>query len=359
MNTIKSILALCILIATVHCNDSTFVVGNGAGLFYKFDTTKQDVICINEAGNEISTLSLPCLPTSASITAVANLAVVTGVQAGANIIATINLLTGSVVNIATTATAQIVSGVRDDFVITASGSCYNRLCLNDFSASQVTICTPSPTKLIGLLDDNTAVVATIGANVKIGTFRVDAFVDVSIPATINILTGTVNGAAMLAKNGYIYATTTAGKLTRYAINNLSLVVRNTINLGVSGKIQVATDVCNNGLLTVVGSNLLGAAVSQVNLNTFVAVKLAPISINLSLLGILNINLGINLDINLGLRAAVSGNSVLLLKGNKNCCVGASGGVTCNGIIRSNDSLGSSLSSCGLINTGLNLGVSIN
>ncbi|KAL0484222.1 hypothetical protein AKO1_004765 [Acrasis kona] len=359
MNTYKSIIALLVLIATVYCTDSTFVVGNGAGLFYKFDTTSQVATCINAAGSVVSTINLPCVPTSASITAVANVAVVTGIQAGANVIATVNLATGVVVNIATTAVAQIVAGVREDFVITASGLCYNRLSLNDFSASQVVICTPSPTRLLGLLDDETAVVVTAGASVRVGTFNIRAFADVSVSATVNILTGTISGTVLLARNGFIYVTSTAGVLTRYVVNNLSLVLSSSINLGVSGNIQLAADVCNNQIITAVGSNLLGVTVSQVNLNTFVAVSVAPINISLNLLGLLNINLGLNLGLNIGIRAAVSGSSLLLLNGNNNCCIGTSGGLQCNGQVRNSNLSLSSLSTCAIVNTGLNLGVSIN
>ncbi|KAL0476353.1 hypothetical protein AKO1_006271 [Acrasis kona] len=354
----KSILIFALLVAAVFCqSNQNFVVGDGAGLFYRFSTSTQVVTCLNTAGNVVSTFNLPFVPTSAAIAGSANVAVVTGASAAANLIVTVNLVTGVIINSATTTAAQIVSGVKNNFIITASGSCYSRYSLNDFSVGANVICTVSATKFLGLLDDNTAVIVSTDASAVISTFDIRAFVDASVSASVNVVAGACNGVAVLARGGYIYAATSAGLLTRYVINAGGyLIASSSINLGVTGTIQIATDVCNNNVLTIVGTSNSGCRLSQVNLNTFVALNLLPININLSLLASISSALGVTVDLNV--RAAVSGSAVLLANGNNACCVASTGGVVCNGLVKALAAVSASLTTCAVVNTGLNFGASL-
>ncbi|KAL0490128.1 hypothetical protein AKO1_009362 [Acrasis kona] len=357
---------LCALIATsVLCQgiSNDFVVGNGAGLFYKFNTNSRAVNCMDSVGRVIRTFNMPFYPTSASLTASVDYAVVTGVQTQTTItttttetvISTVNLSTGAIIRTATTETSTKIAAVKDDYVIVQSNKCYRRLCLNTFAASTNTICTATPTRFLGLLDNSVAAL-TCTQTSAVSTININSFVDNTISNTVQVIQGACNGVPVLAQNGHIYTTTTGGLMYKYQVAARALVMSSSINLGVSGQISLARDICNNDQLTVIGVNNGNCGLSQINLKSFTTIS-SPLSIRLNLLGVLGVGLNLR-TARVGLIGAVSGNSILLGGvGNNVCAVGTSG-LFCNGAAaNANLILSSGLNKCSVVNLGMNLGVS--
>ncbi|KAL0477517.1 hypothetical protein AKO1_010827 [Acrasis kona] len=355
---------LCALIATVLCQvSSDFVVGNGAGLFYKFNTNSRAVACMDGVGKVIRTINMPFYPTSASLTASVDYAVVTGVQtttttttSTSTVVSTINLATGAIVKSVTTQTSTKIAAVKDDYVIVQSNKCYRRLCLNTFAESANTICTPTATRFLGLLDNSIAALACTETS-AVSTININSFIDNTISNTVQVIQGACSGSPVLAQGGFIYSTTTAGLMYKYQVSSRALVMSSSINLGISGQISLARDICNNDRLTVIGVNNGNCGLSQINLQSFTTIS-SPLSIRLNLLGVLGVGLNLRTS-RIGLFGAVSGNSVLVGgAGNKVCAVG-SGGLVCNGAAATNVNLNltSGLNKCSVVNLGMNLGVS--
>ncbi|KAL0489200.1 hypothetical protein AKO1_006716 [Acrasis kona] len=362
MNLTKVTLLLCSIIA-IACESENFIIGDGAGVFYKFCKTSNVVSRVNITGSIAGSFIVEFLPTSAALTANTNIAVVTGVTTSAsNVIVTLNLLSGTTTSMVVTTKPNIIAAVKGDFVIVSSGNCYNKLSLtNNFEQSANTICIPTKTRLLGLLNNDEAALVTEDSAEKVGTINIGAFVDATIPSQINYITGTCNGSPFLASSGYIYSLTTSGLLTRYRILETNMAVSARISLDVSGQIVVGTDGCNSEIVTIVGTSGSGSRVVQFNLAAFATQNIVPLTISSNVLGLVNTNLGhgFNYGDNAIVSAVSSGNAVLLFnRKNSKICV-ASNVVSCNGVVtNANLGLSSSLNVCSTVNDGLNFGVSV-
>ncbi|KAL0485970.1 hypothetical protein AKO1_006006 [Acrasis kona] len=355
MSYFKKSILLCALVACVLCqilDQSEFVIGNGAGLFYKFNPSSRDVRCVDDSGVVVRSINLPFLPNSAAITSVSDVAVISGVQTTAttSVVATVNLATGITTKSVTTTTSTKVIAVKDDYIIVSNGQCYRRMCLNTLSESARQICAPMETKFLGLVNGYHAAVSTMEQTTRIGVFDIRGFIDASISNTVKVISGACNGSPFLARNGHIYSSTTTGIMHKYTVASNALSIVKSINYGISGPIRIATDVCNNDHITVVGANNDSCGVSQVNLGSF-GILGAPVSFRTSILGAFN-----NVSLQSRLFGAISGNSLLLGGvGSNVCAIGCSRGIVCNGVVTSsNINLSPRLRTCPLINVGMNL-----
>ncbi|KAL0489481.1 receptor-type tyrosine-protein phosphatase C [Acrasis kona] len=356
---------LCVLIATsVLCNgiSNDFVVGNGAGLFYKFNTNSRAVNCMDSVGRVVRTFNMPFYPTSASLTASVDYAVVTGIHTStatttttSTFISTVNLSTGAIIRTTTTEASTKIAAVKDDYVIVQANKCYRRLCLNTFAESQNTICTATPTRFLGLLDNSVAAL-TCTQTSAVSTININSFLDNTISNAAQVIQGACNGVPVLAQGGHIYTTNTSGLMFKYQVASKALIMSSSINLGISGQISLVRDICNNDQLTVIGVNNGNCGLSQINLKSFTTIN-APLSIRLNLLGVLGVGLNLRTS-RIGLFGAVSGNSILLGGVGSNVCAVGSNGLFCNGAAASaNLNLPSGLNRCSVVNLGMNLGVS--
>ncbi|KAL0486677.1 hypothetical protein AKO1_001640 [Acrasis kona] len=356
MSYFKKSILLCALVACIMCQlldqSSEFVVGNGAGLFYRFNPSSRDVRCVDDSGVVVRSINLPFLPNSAALTSVSDVAVISGVQttSATSVVATVNLASGTITKSITTTTSTKVIAVKDDYIIVANGLCYRRMCLNTLSESSRQICAPMETKLLGLINGYQAAVTTMEQTTRVGVFDIRGFIDASFSNTMKVIPGVCNGTPFLARNAHIYTSTTSGVMHKYAIASNALSVVKSINYGISGPIKVATDVCNNDHITVVGTNNDSCGVTQVSLSSF-SILGTPVNFRTSILGAFN-----NLNWQSKLFGAVSGSSLLLGGfGNNVCAIGCNRGVVCNGVVTSsNINLSPRLKTCPLINLGMNL-----